>query len=108
LALHWAYTGVHEKQPVVHLVVLPRAFGEADFVLCVVALNEVLHDATALEEIDSLAISEGVGQSWDSSIGVDGSEPGLFLGVFADVDFVDFVGETGKMLEFALVSLYVK
>lgn len=61
LSLHWAYTGVHEEQPVVHLVVLPCALGETDLVLCVVALDEILHDATALEEVDGLAVSEGVG-----------------------------------------------
>lgn len=108
MTLHWAYTCVHEKQPVVHLVVLPRAFGETDLVLCIVALDEVLHDATALEEVDRFAISEGICQSWNPAIRVDGSKPGLLLGVLADVDFLDFVGETGMMLESALVSSYVK
>jgi hypothetical protein len=63
-------------------------------VIRIVSLNQVLHDASRLEEIDRLAIGKGVGQGGDPAIRVDGAEPGLLLGVFADIDFVDFVGQT--------------
>ncbi len=44
--------------------------------------------------MDYLAVIEGIGQSGDTPVGVDGEEPGFFLGVFGDVDGVRFVGET--------------
>jgi hypothetical protein len=81
---------VHEQSH--HLVPLPRASREADLVLRIIALDQILHDTSRLEEIDRLAIGKGVGQGGDPAIGIDGTEPGLLLRVFADVDFVDFVG----------------
>jgi hypothetical protein len=76
-----------------HLKPLPRSLGIADLVLGIILLCEVLHDAAGFEEVDRLAIAEGVGQGRDAAVGVDSEEPGLFLGVFRDVDFVGLVGE---------------
>jgi hypothetical protein len=81
-----------------HLIPLPRSPRETDLVLRVIAINQVLHDASRLEEIDRVAIGEGVGQGGNAAIGINRTEPGLFLGVFADVDFVDFVGETSGLV----------
>lgn len=61
--------------------------------LRIVLLDEVLHYTPRLEEADQLAVIEGVCQSRNAAVGVDFEEPGLFLGVLGDVDFVDFVGE---------------
>jgi hypothetical protein len=75
-----------------HLIPLPCASREADLVLRVIALDQILHDTSRLEEVDRLAIGKGVGQGGDPAVRIDGTEPGLLLRVFADVDFVDFVG----------------
>lgn len=74
LTLHGAHTSVLEEQPVVHFVPLPRSLGKANLVLRVVPLDKVLHDAPRLEEIDLLAIGEGVGERWNAPVGVDGKE----------------------------------
>jgi hypothetical protein len=50
-------------------------------VVGIVALDEVLHDGARLEQVDGLAVGEGVGQGGNAAIGVDGEEPGLFLRV---------------------------
>ena len=66
----------------------------ADFVLGVVFGDEVLHYGAGFEKPDGFPVGEGVGEGGDAAVGVDGEEPGFFLGVLRDVDFVDFVGET--------------
>ena len=43
-----------------------------------------------------MAIGECIGEGGDASVGVDGEEKGLFLGVLRYVDFVGFVGDAGK------------
>jgi hypothetical protein len=63
-------------------------------VLGIVALDQVLHDASRLEQVDGLAISELVGQGGYAAIGVDGKEPILLLGVLANVDLFGLVRET--------------
>ena len=63
--------------PIIGLVVLPRPAGVRQLVVRVVAVNEILHDGTALEQVDRLAISEGVRYGRNASIGVDLEEPGL-------------------------------
>lgn len=83
--------GLH---PVVHLVELSRARRETDLVVFVVLGYEILHDGARLEEVDRLAIGEGVCQRGDSAVGVDVEKPLFFLGVLGDVDLLDFVGET--------------
>jgi hypothetical protein len=40
-------------------------------VLCVIAVYEVLHDASGFEEIDLLAVGEAVGKCGDAAIWVD-------------------------------------
>lgn len=57
----------------------------------VVARDKVLQNGTGFEEPNALAIGEGIGQGWDTAIGVDGKEPRLFLRVLADIDFLDLV-----------------
>jgi hypothetical protein len=94
LTLHRPNSSILEEQPVVHLVPLPGTPGEADLVLGVITVNQVLHYAPGLEEVDGLAIREGIGKCWDAAIGVDGAEPWLFLGVLADVDLVGLVGDS--------------
>ena len=92
MSLHRPNASILEEQPIVHFIPLPRALGEADLVLGVVALYEVLHDASGFEEVVGLAVGEGVRQRGDTSVGIDRAEPRLFLGVFADFDFVGLVG----------------
>lgn len=64
----------------------------------VVLLDQVLLDAPGLEEVDGLAVREGVRQGGDTAVGVDGQEPGLLLRVLADVDVGHLVGEA-ELLE---------
>jgi len=61
LSLHRPNASILEEQPIVHLIPLPRALRKADLVLRIVALYQVLHDASGLEEVDGLAVGEGVG-----------------------------------------------
>jgi hypothetical protein len=96
LSLHRSNACIHEEQPIVHLIVLPGAFGETDLVFWVIAIYEILHDASRLEEVDGFAIGKGVGYGRDATIGVNGAEPWLFLRVFADVDLVGFIGDTAR------------
>lgn len=91
--LHWPDTRIHEVHPVVHLVALPAALGEADQVLGIVLLDEVLHDAPRLEQPDRLAIVECVRQRGNAAVGVDVEKPGLFLHVLRHLDFVGRVRE---------------
>lgn len=63
--------------PVVRLIILPRAPRIRALVLGVVTVNKVLHDGTTLEQVDRLAVREGVRQGRNTSIGVDLEEPGL-------------------------------
>lgn len=95
MALHGTHSCIHEEEPVVDFVGFTRSLGETDLVLRVVAFNQILHNTSRFEEVDGLAIGEGISQGRNATIGIDGAEPWLFLGVFADVDFVDFVRETG-------------
>lgn len=80
-----------EKQPVVHLIPLPRALGIANLVLGIIPLDQVLHDASRLEEVDRLSVGEFISQGRNASIGVNLEEPRLLLCVFAYVDFVGIV-----------------
>lgn len=59
----------------------------------VIARNKILHNGAGLEQANALAITESVGQGGDAAIGVDGKEPRLFLGVLADFDLLDLVGQ---------------
>lgn len=43
--------------------------------LGVVAVDEVLHDAAALENVDLFAVGVDVGQGWNAAVRVDGCEP---------------------------------
>ena len=61
--------------------------------LGIVLLYEICHDASRLEEPDTLPIGKSVRQCRDPTIGIDGEEPGLLLGVFLDIDMVCLVGK---------------
>jgi len=80
--------------PVSNLIRFSGAFGEADLVLGIITVYQVLHDTARLEEIDGLAIRKCVGQRWNAAIRIDGTKPRLFLGVFANFDLVNLVRNT--------------
>ena len=61
--------------------------------LGVVAVDEILHDATTFEDAVLFAVGVGVGQGWDAAVWVDGCEPGRFLLVARHVDLAGGVGE---------------
>lgn len=61
LTLHWSQPSILKEQPVVHLIPLTATLGVRDLVLGIVTFNEVQHDASGLEQIDFLAVSEFVG-----------------------------------------------
>ncbi len=48
-----------------------------DFVLCVIAVDQVLHHGSALKETNRFAIREGVSESRDAPVRVDLEEPWL-------------------------------
>lgn len=75
LALHGAHARVLEEQPVDHLVVLARAGRVRDLVVLVVLVDQVLQDASRLEDADLLAVCERVRNRGDASVGVDFKEP---------------------------------
>jgi len=88
-----ANPSIQKEQPIVHLIVLPRAPRKTDLIILIILIHQILLDTAALKQPYSLAITERIRQSWDSPIGVDFKEPWLFLYVFADIDFMDGVGE---------------
>lgn len=61
--------------------------------LGVVAIDEILHNAAALEDPDLSAVGVGVGQGWDSAVRVDSCEPGRFLLVDGHIDFAGREGQ---------------
>lgn len=75
LALHGPHARVLEEQPVGHLVVLARASRVGDLVVLVVLVDQVLEDASGLEDADLLAVGERVRDRGDASVGVDFKEP---------------------------------
>lgn len=46
LTLHRTQTCVLVEKPIAYFVRLPRAFREADLVVCVVSVDQILHNAT--------------------------------------------------------------
>lgn len=80
LALHGSEAAHLPHQPVGGLPVLARAGGVGHLVVLVVAVDEVLQDAAALEDADGLAVIERVCESRDAAVGVDLEEPGLLSG----------------------------
>lgn len=82
-----------EKQPIVAFPVLPRPSLKRQLVLVVVALGEILQDASTLEYPNLLPIVERVQDGRDAAIGVDFQKPRLLLPVGADVDVLDLIGE---------------
>ena len=100
LALHRSYAGILVEEPIVDFVGFAGAARVRDLVVRIVLLGEVLEDGAGFEDADLLAVGEGVGDGGDAAVGVDFEEPGFFLGVFGDVDFVGFVGEARRIISF--------
>ena len=114
LTLHGSNAGVLEEKPVIHLYGFAGALGVRNFVFTIVlirqrlrrmcdessriiALNQVLHNASRLEQVDGLAISELVGQRRDTAIRIDGEEPVFLLCVLADLDLLNLVRQTAMV-----------
>ena len=57
----------------------PGPLGIRNLVVGVIARNKILHNGAGLEQANTLAITESVGQGGDAAIGVDGKEPRLLL-----------------------------
>ena len=89
--MHRAHASIQEEEPVVRLVELARALREADLVVFVVLSDQILHDGTALEQPDRFAICESVRKGRNAAIRVDLEEPRFLLGVFRDINLLNFV-----------------
>lgn len=76
---------------------LSRALREREFVVFVIAINEVLQHGAALKDTDLLAL-ECVGKSRDATVGVDLEEPLFLLLILGHLDGVDLVLEV-ELLE---------
>lgn len=68
--------------------------------------NQVLHNTATLKHPDRLPVLEPIRQSGDPPIGIDLQEPGFFLFVGREVDFVDFVGEAVERWVSGMEGLY--
>lgn len=64
--------------------------------LAIIPIDEVLHNAPALENANRLAIGELIRQSRDAAVGIDLQEPGFFLCVLLERDFGHLVRETSS------------
>lgn len=102
LALHRAHAGVHEIQPVVHLVVFAGALREGDLVIIVVLFDEISQDPAGLEEADLLAVREGVCQCGDAAIRIDFEEPSELL----ECVFLGPMGAYGSFWVFLEMSMF--
>jgi hypothetical protein len=60
-----------------------------------------LLDGAGFEEVDWLAISEGVAEGGDASVRVDLQEPWLLLRVLRDVNFVNNVRDSSEIAALA-------
>jgi hypothetical protein len=77
--------------------VVVRVDREAELVLWVVVPRQVAQDGEPLEDGEGAAVV--VDDGGDAAVGVEGRVPGLFLGVFADVDALGRVGLVVGFLE---------
>ena len=77
LTLHWPYARILKEQPVVHLIVLPCAFGKAHLVLGIIPINQIVHDAARLKQSDHLTILKSIRQSWNTAVGIDSTKLGV-------------------------------
>ena len=91
LSLHRSHAAIHEEEPVVHFEELAATGWEADLVVRIIPVDEVLHYRAALEQSDELTILELVGQGWNSTIWIDLEKPRLLLGVLRDIDLLNLV-----------------
>lgn len=82
----WALAGHLEMEPLFGIEVVGGTGSEADGVLLIVCLDQVLHDGTRLPQVDS---SVGVLDGRDTAVGVDLLERLLLhLGELEDLGFV--------------------
>lgn len=92
--MHWAKSAVLPSHPLLRNLVLVALVAKAELVLGVVMLGQVVEDGGALEHGKAAPVM--VDDGGDASVGVDGGEPGLLLGVFHDVYcLVGHFGESG-------------
>lgn len=63
----------------------------ADLILFIVAAHNILHDTSAFEDTNLLAVVEGVSDSWNAAIRIDFGEPVGLLLVYSHVDFPNVV-----------------
>jgi hypothetical protein len=90
LTLHRTEPGILEDDPIADFVLLSGAMRVGDLLILVVLFGEILEDAAGLEEGYLLSVAEGICDGWNASIVFDLEEPGLLLGVFANIDMLDF------------------
>lgn len=84
------------------------SFGIRNLVLSVISFNQVLHDASRLEQVDGRAIGKLVGQGRNTTIRVYGKKPVFLLCVLADVDLLDLVGKTATVSDVSRDTYYSK
>ena len=77
--LHRPNASVQKVHPIIGFIRFSSASWVANLVLGIIFLNQVLHDRSRLEKVNSFTTIKGIGQSRDTSIGVDLKEPGLLL-----------------------------
>ena len=65
----------------------------------VISGYEILQDRPRFEDVDLLAVGESVHDGGDTAIWVDLQEPGLFLCVLGELNFMHFIREAKCMLE---------
>ena len=58
----------------------------ADLMICVISLDQVLHDGTGLEEMNGFAICEGIRQCRYATIRIDLEKPWLLLLLLGEVN----------------------
>lgn len=78
-----------QRQP--HLNVLTAISRKAYLVVLVIALDQVLHNASRFEDTDCFAVGESIGDGGNAAIGIDLQEPGFFLRVLGHVNAGDLV-----------------
>ena len=88
LSVVWALPRHLEKEPLFGVVVLWSSGSEAELVLRVVLVGDVLEDSTRLPQSD---VRVGVVNSWHAPVGVDGEVFGLLE--VGEPDILNLVGD---------------
>ena len=80
-----------------HLDTLPATDGIRQLVVCIVSVDQILHNAPTLEDSNLLAVGKSVGQCWDAAIWIDLEEPRLLLSVLGYLNLGGVVRQTGQL-----------